>query len=337
MKKVKLTLLAMSMLAASGMVMAKEKIRVADSLPVNHFIAEALIKPWMKEVESMSNGEIVFQYFPSEQLAKEKDMFELVRSGGADVAYFVPSYTPEKFPLSVVGEIPGTNKTPCEATQAYWALTKEGGFLDEHELSKQGVTMLLPMTLAAYQIQTVKRPANSLEAFKGLQIRTAGDMKELALTKLGATPVSMTATEIRDAMARGTVDGSALSFSSVPPYGIEEVAKYSTDNFDLGTVALGYYFNRDKWNSFTDEQRKIMREAAEKVIPVSCQTVIELSEKDKKKIVDAGVEMVQFAQADQAKLDEILGSVQTEWAESVEKAGKPGKKVLEIYLEALGN
>ncbi|AWB34866.1 TRAP transporter substrate-binding protein [Orrella marina] len=335
MKKMKLTVLALSMLAASGAVLAKEKIRVADSLPVNHFIAEALIKPWMEEVKTMSNGDIVFQYFPAEQLAKEKDMFELVRSGGADVAYFVPSYTPEKFPLSVVGEIPGTNKTPCEATMAYWELTKEGGFLDEQELSKQGVSMLLPLSLAAYQIQTTKRPADSLKAFNGLQIRTAGDMKELALSKLGATPVSMTATEIRDAMARGTVDGSALSFSSVPPYGIEEVAKYSTDNFDLGTVALGYYFNRDKWNSFSDAHKKIMNDAAAKVVPLGCQMIIDLSNKDKQKMVDAGVEMVQFAESDQPKLNEILGSVQEEWAASVEKAGKPGKKALELYLEAL--
>lgn len=335
MKKLKLTVLAVSMMAVSSMALSKETIRVADSLPINHFIAEALIKPWMKEVEAMSNGDIVFRYFPAEQLAKERDLYELLSSGGADVSYVVPSYTPEKFPLSVVAEIPGTNKTPCEATAAYWEMTKEGGFLDEKELAEQGVSMLLPLSLAAYQIQTTNTPANSLEAFKGLQIRTAGDMKEMALRKLGATPVSMTATEIRDAMSRGTVDGSALSFSSVPPYGIEQVAKYSTDNFDLGTVGLGYYFNRDRWNELSDEHRKIMIEAAEKVIPTGCQMIMDLNEQDKQKLIDAGVEMVSFAEADQPKLNEILGSVQTEWAESLEKAGKPGKETLATYLEAL--
>src|SRR3546814_15988729 len=72
--------------------MAQQKRRVADSLPVGHFFAESGTKFWMAEVKRLTGGKVDFEYFPSEQLGKAKDMLPLTQTGVADVGYVVPSY-----------------------------------------------------------------------------------------------------------------------------------------------------------------------------------------------------------------------------------------------------
>ncbi|NYT62173.1 TRAP transporter substrate-binding protein DctP [Alcaligenaceae bacterium] len=332
---IKKTLFFVGALATSLNATAAVSLRVADSLPVNHFIAKALIMPWMDRVVELTNKEVVFDYYPAEQLGKEKDMLALLQSGGADIAYFVPSYTPDKLPLSTVGEMPGIANSPCTGTMAYWDITKPGAFLDKENLSKQQVMMLMPLSLAPYQIQSVKRAVNNVDSFKGMKIRTSGDIKELTLLKLGATPVSMTATEIRDALSRGTIDGSALSFSSVPPYGIEEVVKYSTNNFDLGTAVLGYFFNKKSWERLPENIQQAMTQAANEIVPKACVMIQDLNQEDMEKVKAKGVKMVEFDKADQGKLDVIFKEVRDEWAENLEKRGHAGKKAVELLLEAI--
>ena len=60
-------------------------LRIADSFPGNYFIPEYYLKPWMEEVGRASGGTIRFQYFPSEQLGKAKDMLDLTASGVTDI------------------------------------------------------------------------------------------------------------------------------------------------------------------------------------------------------------------------------------------------------------
>src|SRR3546814_3858912 len=68
-------------LAVAMPAMAQQKLRVADSLPVGHFFAESGTKFWMAEVKRLTGGKVDFEYFPSEQLGKAKDMLTLTQTG----------------------------------------------------------------------------------------------------------------------------------------------------------------------------------------------------------------------------------------------------------------
>src|SRR3984893_2540914 len=105
----KLTGLAALLPASASPSLAQEKItlRLADSLPSGHVIHELVAKPFMELVTKATNGQVTFQHFPSEQLGKAKDMAQLTAMGVADVAYIVPSYSSDKYPLTAVAELPG--------------------------------------------------------------------------------------------------------------------------------------------------------------------------------------------------------------------------------------
>src|ERR1035437_10250016 len=59
---------------------ARMMLRVGDSFPPGHPVSENTIKVWMSEVERSVGDEISFQYYPSEQIGKAKDLLSLVAS-----------------------------------------------------------------------------------------------------------------------------------------------------------------------------------------------------------------------------------------------------------------
>ena len=56
----------------SGVTMAQTALRVADSFPTGHYIAENQTKPWMEKMKELTGGKVSFQYFPAEQLGKQR-------------------------------------------------------------------------------------------------------------------------------------------------------------------------------------------------------------------------------------------------------------------------
>ena len=78
------------------------KLRVADSLPADHYIARIMLQPWMDEVTKRTNGAVTFQRYPNQQLGKAADMLRLTQTGLADIGYIGPSYVSDKMPVSAV-------------------------------------------------------------------------------------------------------------------------------------------------------------------------------------------------------------------------------------------
>ena len=139
---------------------AQEKItlRLADSLPAGHVIHEMVAKPFMELVTKATNGQVTFQHFPSEQLGKAKDMAQLTALGVMDLAYIVPSYSSDKFPLTAVAELPGIFETECQGSLAFYKISHNGGILETKEFGPNQLRPLVTIALPAYQIQLAHRP-----------------------------------------------------------------------------------------------------------------------------------------------------------------------------------
>ena len=62
-------------------------------------------KAWADDIEKASNGTIKTAIFPSEQLGKAFDHYDMARDGIADVTYVNPGYQPGRFPIIAAGQI----------------------------------------------------------------------------------------------------------------------------------------------------------------------------------------------------------------------------------------
>lgn len=319
---------------ASGTASA-ETLRLADSFPVGHYIAENMTKVWMDRVTELTNGEIEFEYYPAEQMGKSKDLMSLAQTGVIDIGYAGVSYLADKLPLAAVGELPEAFTQSCQGTNAYWTIAKPGGVLDQAELAPQDVRMLFVMVLSPYQVMTARKEITGGDSFRGLKLRTTGGTKEIAVELLGATPISIPAPETREALSRGTIDGVLFPHSSVLPYGLEPELKWGTQDMNFGSFVASYVISEDRWQQLSPEVQKAMTDAAEEVIVSACAIGEEMDLQDKQEMADAGVTFVSLPDADKAKIEADLAGIGEQWAADLDARGLAGTEVLTAFREAL--
>lgn len=309
-------------------------LRVADSLPVGHYIAESLLLPFLAEVEQTSGGKIGFDYFPAQQLGKAKDMLSLTQTGVTDIGYIGASYLADKLPLSAVAQLPGSFSSACEGTMAYWTLAKPGGVLDQEEYAPEGVRALMVLALAPYQLFSAKE-ISDLDSFKGQKMRTSGGSQSLAMSNLGGVPVQMSAPETREALSRGTLDAIVFPHSSVPPYDLTPHLKTATEGLNLGSFVLAYMISQDKFDSLPADLQQALTEAGENATRSACEIVDARDSSDKQAIADGGVSFVKLPEADMVEIQTILAGVGDEWAAELDARGRPGSAVLSAFKGAL--
>lgn len=312
-----------------------ETLRVADSFPVGHYIAENLTKVWMDRVTELTNGEIEFEYYPAEQMGKSKDLMSLAQTGVVDIGYAGVSYLADKLPLAGVGELPEAFTQACDGTGAFWSIAKPGGPLDQAELAPQGVRMLFVMVLPPYQVMTASKEITGADSFRGMKLRATGGTKEIAVELIGATPIAIPAPETREALSRGTIDGVLFPHSSALPYGLAPELKWGTQDINFGSFVASYVISEQRWQQLSPEVQKAMTDAAEEAIPSACAIAEDLDLQDKQKMVDEGVTFVSLPEADKEKIEADLAGIGEQWAADLDGRGLAGTEILTAFREAL--
>lgn len=313
------------------------KLRVADSFPVGHYISENGTKPWMEAIESLSGGEVEFEYYPAEQLGKAKDLLSLTQSGAVDIGYVAPAFVTDKLPLSVVAELPLSFTRACEGTDAYWELVKQGGLLDELEFAPAGVRVLWTLVLPPYQLYMAQDEKLSLAAVEGKKIRTSGSAKILLLKELGAVPVSIPSPEMREALHRGTIDGLLLPQTSVAPYGLVSGLKSATQDENFGSFVVTYLISTERWNVLPPKVRAAFEEAGTTIQRRICEYTDGEVENEVSAQKEAGITFYSIDDADKEELKTVMGEVATDWAVTLDSRGKAGTEVLKAFQNELAN
>ena len=311
------------------------KLRVADSFPVGHYVAKYATKYWMSEVTRLTNQAVEFEYYPAEQLGKAKDMLSLAQSGVADVAYVAPAYISDKLPLSAVVELPFNFSSSCAGTKAYWKMASEGGILAKRELEPLGVRVLFALMLPPNQVVLAKARFDGIKSLEGMKIRTSGGAKELMLRKLKAVPIQVAAPELHEAMSRGTIDGMLIPLSSLPPYELEKLSKVATMGENFGSFIITYAISEARWKTLPDKVQKAMIEAGKDTTERACRLVEEDDFQIMEKVKTAGMTLVKLSPNDKQLVNAVSLSVGREWAEALDKRGKPGTEVLRAFEDLL--
>ncbi|WP_185957710.1 TRAP transporter substrate-binding protein [Tepidiphilus olei] len=315
---------------------AETKLRVGDSFPNEHFIVQKLTRPWIERIKQLAGSELKLEYYPAEQIGKAKDLLSLTSTGVIDIGYVAPAFVGDKMPLSVVAELPLDFKSSCEGTPAFQRMAAPGGILDKQEFAPNGVRLLWTVVLPPYQLMTApKVKFENLKSIEGLRVRVTGGAKELAVRKLGAAPVQIPSPEVYEAMMRGTVDGAIFPFTSVFSYGVEKIINASTVGENFGSFVVTYVINERKWRALSPELQKAITQASEEIQNVACKVADDEDNDNIRRLEEMGWRMVKFSDEDHQELRRRLDPVASEWAQTLDKRGKPGTQVLKEYQENL--
>jgi TRAP-type C4-dicarboxylate transport system substrate-binding protein len=325
-------------LAGASPAISQEKvtIRLADSLPTGHVIHELVAKPFMELVTKASNGQVTFQHFPAEQLGKAKDMAQLTVAGVADLAYIVPSYSSDKYPLTAVAELPGIFETECQGSLAFYKISHNGGILESKEFAPNQLRPLVTIALPAYQIQLANsRVVKTAKDLEGLKIRTTGGAMDLMMRSINGVPVRMAAPEIYESLTRGTLDGLIFSYQSSVSYDFGKILKSGTEGLNFGTAIFTYSMGETKFKSLPENVRKMLIEAGEQTTREGCKRFEEGEKAATEKIKSQGMKVIEFGADDKKVFATAFKTVAEDWVKDIDKRGKPGTAVFKAFTEAL--
>jgi len=165
-----------------------------------------------------------------------------------------------------------------------------------------------------------------------VRIRAGGEIAKV-LKEFGAVPTLLPAPEVFEAIDRGTIDLVAFPYSyAFGSFKVYEVSKYAMDGISLGTMGCAYVANKDAWDALPDEFKKIHMEWYKQAPQVWDDEYVAA---DKKwiPIFKKNLDLTTFPASERAKLVAKAQGIYDKWVAAREKAGLPGKEILEYYLK----
>ncbi len=196
------------------------KLDIAFHAPAHSTTFTAGLKPF---------AEAVMRDAPDIEIALHPDstrggllttQVQLLESGGADAAFVIPGFTPERFPDNFVFGIPGLFRDITEATLTYSRVVNAGhlrGYSDFHVI---GAFCTEPFTLHAAKKLTC------LADLKGMRLRAANGADEVMLNQLGAAARVVRGDRIVSAIESGEIDGTTLHIGPLYDLGVDRVTSY---------------------------------------------------------------------------------------------------------------
>lgn len=212
-----------------------------------------------QNIETMSNGRIEVQVLYSGEGVGTSGILSAVKSGLVTMGAPFQSMHAGELPAGVVeiGLPGGTDDVGKLST-----LFHEQGWdqILTQAYGSQGMTWLAPYIQPPVYIIT-KKEITSIEDFKGLKIRAPGAYGKF-LRNLGASPVSLSWSEIYTSLATGVIDGSIGSNMIDHRDGNHvEVAKYMYRLPLAGAQVLPIIINTKEYNKLPKDLQAIVKAA----------------------------------------------------------------------------
>ena len=257
MKKLVLAL-AFGLLGTSAMAtsaMAQDKtvdLKISIWLPPAHPLVPAT-KAWADDIAKASGGTIKTAIFPSEQLGKAFDHYDMARDGIADMTYVNPGYQPGRFPMIAVGQMPFTFADADKGTAALDTWYRKYA---AQEMKDTHFCFAFIHDPGAYH---GRKKVVLPEDIKGMKIRPAQSTIGQMVTMLGGTNVQASAPEARDVLERGVADGIFFPWGSMFLFGLDKVTKYYMD-VPLYSTVFTYSMNKAKYDAMSPAQKKVIDE-----------------------------------------------------------------------------
>ena len=334
MKQTRIRLLIASALTALslGAAQAQDKpvmLKLSSWVPAQHALNPAL-QAWADSLKAASGGTLTSTLFPSEQLGKAFDHYDMARDGIADFSYVNPGYQPGRFPIFAASSLPfmvNNAKAGSAAIDAWYRAYAAKEMKDVHFCFA-----FAHDPGALHSRKKVVLPTD----LKGMKVRPATATIGQMVTLLGGTNVQASAPESRDMLERGVADAITFPWGSLSLFGIDKVVKFHMD-VSLYVTPFVWVMNKDKYDAMSANQKKAVdahctSEWAEKV--GSAWADFEIAG-HVKLAADTGREVYKLTPDQLKAWQQAVAPLQDQWAADVKKAGQDPAAVMGAFKQSL--
>lgn len=301
----------------------KQTLKMAYWAGPSHHMVKTL-EAWGKSVEAASGGNLTLEVDKA-SLAKPEGQYDLVKEGVRDMAWVVPSYTPGRFELYRVADIPFicTNATVCSTALWKW--------YEKHKLADKefkDTKLLMAFTTGPFALHTTK-PVKTLEEVKGMKIRVAGAAVAIAKA-LDMSVVSMPATEAYQTLQRGTVDGTVFPWEAMDSFRLHEVVKSHLE-FPGGLLTASFFININPatLQKLTPANRDALMKTAYGAGSTFMGKAWDAADAPGRENAKKRGNLIQtIAPQEFARWKPLLGAVREEWLKNAKERGVDGPALL---------
>jgi TRAP-type C4-dicarboxylate transport system substrate-binding protein len=299
------------------------ELKLAYFVGDQHAMSQWLIR-WANNLEKDSGGRIMVKRFPGSQMGPVQQHYDFVRTGQADVAWFLHGATPGRFPLTELVQVPYLVGSAEIGTKVLNDSELRSKYLDaEHK----GVKVLLLLTHQPGNVHTTKKPIRTVEDMKGLRIRFASPTIRDFIAALGGTPVGVLPTEQVEQLQKGTIDSVFIDYGGAGiAFKMGGVLKYSTEMYSY-VSSFGVAMNPDFWNRLSPDLQGIVTKSMTGVEKEVGEAWDGLDVPGKKAIMDGGGEAIRLSPEENARFRKIGADVAEARVKELESKGMPARAI----------
>lgn len=306
-------------------------LTLGHPFPAQHPIQVNMIEPWVDDVAEATDGTVTIEIHPGGALTAPPDAYDNAASGAIDIGWALHGYTPGRFPLTDVIDLPYQFETATQATEALWTLYDEFPEIQD----EYGDTHILALwTHDLGNLYTVDEPVTEPD-LSGLTLRGPGPVQLDMIEQMGGSGVGLPAPELYDSLDQGVIDGLVIADTGIQSFALHEVVNYATlINLYVSTQFLA--MNPGTWDELSEAQQQAITELSGRELSM---TGAETYDAEREAVVQRyeewDLEVVEVD--DMAPWEEAGQVVVDDWISDQEDEGRPGQAIYDRLQEILGN
>jgi TRAP-type transport system periplasmic protein len=240
-------------LAASAAMAEPVQIKLAFFNADTDSTWTGVLRPFMEAVNTEGKGIIEIQGYPNGALSRNAPQQpQAVLDGVADIAFATLGQSAGRFPDNGVLELPGIFTDITESSYTFTRLVAAG------KLRGYGDYVVLGAFGGDPSGIHMNVPISSYKDITGKKIRATNPTEARTLRRLGAAPVVLPTPETVEAIARRTVEGTAMQSAPVVDYGVDRVVSHHYYG-RFSNAPLAVLMNKGKFESLPAEAQAILR------------------------------------------------------------------------------
>jgi TRAP-type C4-dicarboxylate transport system substrate-binding protein len=294
-------------------------IRYSSWLPVNHWLNQKQFVPWFAEVEKVTEGRVKVEMLPK-TVGTAATQFDVVRDGLADMSFIIPSYTPGRFPLIEMGELPLLGEDATTMSLVFERVYRKH-FMPLNEFA--GAKILGVWNITPVQPFNAKRPVTTVADLKGLKLRSPNNVITTMLTSIGAVPILKSSMEAFEMLSTKAIDGQVTQADTV-------VVNHATNLMKYGTIVPGglansahiLAINPDKWAQISERDRKAIEAITTEKLSQSVGKGFQDNEVVAMKAMEAaGYEIIRADERFTDELRPVIAPIEEDWIKRAKAKG----------------
>ncbi|WP_339226692.1 TRAP transporter substrate-binding protein [Oceanobacillus sp. FSL K6-2867] len=303
---------------------------VSHFQPGNHPIQTKVFDGLASDLKEQTDGRITMEFYPSNTLGDAGSQYDMAVTREADIALSVYGYSPGRFPLVTIMELPFLAESAEHASEILMTLYEEFPEMQEEHADTYPLFLF---SAEPAQIISKDFRIETPDDMKGLRVRSPSPMANKIIEALGATPVSMPMGDVYESLERGVIDAAIVPFETLYNYSFHEVINYITIG-DFSATPFFSVMSQKTYDNFSEEDQSVLNNLVGKELAKEAGSVYDVDGNiGLEKAIESGAEVIELEGDALIPWQKALEPMVERWIKERTEEGYPAQKIYDRAME----